>query len=160
MKKQIRSGNTFPERMEKHANANWYDLSFNHKTTLTMGNLIPLMVKEVNPGENIRLQCEVMMRFAGLYLPIMHQCYFTLDYYYATNRLLWPKSTVGDYNNGWEQFIKQDPITGSVTWPYLTYSRANAVSTNGLLNYMGFNAPPSSGTLILSTEVGELPVNA
>jgi len=160
MSRHIQSGATFPERMEKHAKRNWYDLSFNHKTTLTMGLLVPLAIKEVNPGETVKLQTEIKTMFAGLYLPIMHQCYLTQDWYFVTNRLLWPKSTIGDYNNGWEMFIKQDPITGAVTWPYLTYSRANAVSTEGVLNYMGFNAPPPSGTLILDTEVGALPVNA
>jgi len=157
MSRHIQSGNSFPERMEKHADKNWYDLSFNHKTTLTMGNLIPLATKEAYPGEQWRLSSEIMMRFAALYLPIMHQCYFTLDWYFVTNDQLWPKGFYVDFPDGWQNFIKQDPMQAGASWPYFDYQRADAVSTNGILNYMGFNAPPGAGTLIAETQVSALP---
>jgi len=97
-----------------------------------------------------------MMRFAGLYLPIMHQCYFTVDWFYVRNAILWP----GVYSGAWEDFIKQDPVNGETGWAYMDYDRADAVFTDGLLNYMGFNAPPGSGTLIFKTVVSALPVSA
>lgn len=157
--KRIPASSTFPERPEIHADKTWHELGFNHKTTASMGMLIPLACKEVYPGELVKLQTEIKMRFAALYLPIMHQCYFTCDWYYVTNRQLWPvnNSEVGD---GWEEFIKQDPITGPVGWPYFGYKQSDAVFTSGLLNYLGFNAPPPSGTLIAETDVSALPVSA
>ncbi|WNK13961.1 MAG: major capsid protein [Microvirus sp.] len=157
MKRQIQTGNTFPERMEKHADKTWHDLSFNHKTTLTMGELIPLATKEVYPGELVRLQNEVKLKFAQLYLPIMHQCYFTVDWYYIRNGSIWPNYQQGDYYSGWEAFIKEDPLNASITWPWFNYKRADAVYTNGILNYMGFNAPPGGGTLISQYKVSALP---
>jgi len=158
MKRQIQSGNTFPERMEKHADKSWFSLSFNHKTTLTMGTLVPLAIKEVYPGELVRLQNEIKLMFAQLYLPIMHQCYFTCDWYYVRNGTLWERG-VGVLDN-WENFIKQDPMNPTAVWPYFKYRRSHAVSTSGILNYMGFNAPPPSGTLIFDTKVSALPVVA
>lgn len=161
---RIPSSSTFPERQEKHLERTWHDLSFNHKTTATMGLLVPLAVKEVNPGETVRLQNEIMMRFAPMFLPIMHQVYFTLDWFYVTYRQLWPTRETppnNDYLDGWEDFIKQVPSTGGLPdWAYFQYKRADAVSTECILNYMGFNAPPGSGTLIFSTNVSALPVAA
>jgi len=153
MARRIESGRTMPERMEKHADRSWQDLSFNHKTTLTMGALIPLAVKEVYPGELCRLRNEVKMMFAQLYLPIMHQCYFTVDWFYTTYSSVWKNA---QYDN-WEKFITQDPSAPWTDWPYFNYKRADAVYTDGILNYMGFNAPPTGGTLIAQVPVSALP---
>jgi len=153
MSRRIQSGNTMPQRMEKHADKSWHDLSFNHKTTLSMGMLIPLLTKEVYPGETAKMAAELKMFFAQLYLPMMHQCFFTLDWYYVRYGTLWDNGAI----DSWEMFIKQDPVSGTTTWPYFGYTRAHAVSTSGLLNYMGFNAPPVGGTLILKTNVSALP---
>jgi len=153
MARRINSGSSFPERMEKHADKTWHDMSFNHKTTLSMGMLVPLAIKETYPGETWKLQCEINMRFASLYLPIMHQCYFTLDWYYVSNNILWDIAPL----NNWETFIQQDPVTGTLTWPWFSYARADAIFTSGILNYMGFNAPPGAGTLIAVTTVSALP---
>jgi len=161
MKRMIQSNSSFPERMEKHAKASWFDLSFNHKTTLSMGMLIPLATKEVYPGEKVRLQNELRLKFAQMYLPIMHQVYYTCDWYYVTYDQLWPRTYAVDNWTGWQSFIKQDPINGTVGFPTFDYARADAIFTDGILNYMGFNAPPAAGTLISTVEnLNALPVSA
>jgi len=148
----IRAGSSIPERMEKHAPKNWVDLSFNHKTTLTMGKLVPMAVKELYPGEFCKLRMELMMRFAALYLPIMHQCFFTVDWFYVRTQSLFSDSKYQSF----ESFIKQDPNSGSVAWAWFNYKRAHAVSTDGVMNYLGFNAPPGAGTLIASTKISPI----
>jgi len=161
MKRRIQSSSSFPERMEKHAKASWFDLSFNHKTTLSMGMLIPLATKEVYPGEKVRLQNELQLKFAQMYLPIMHQVYFTCDWYYVTYDQLWPKQLEQDNYSGWQMFIKQDPVNALVGFPTFDYDRADAIFTDGILNYMGFNAPPAAGTLISNIQdINALPVSA
>jgi len=160
MAKRIPTSASFPERMEKHENKNWFNIGFNHKTTATMGLLVPLACKEVYPGEKVQLAVEIKKRFAALYLPIMHQCYYTLDWYFIGWDQLWPKSGSGVNEIGWQMFIKQDPITGEIQWPWFQYRRADAIYTDGVLNYLGFNAPPPAGTLILQTQVGAGPVAA
>lgn len=153
--KRIQSGSSFPERMEIHEKANWYDLGFNHKTTLSMGMLVPLATKEVYPGERVRLGNEIKLMFAALLLPIMHQCYFTCDWYYVANNIIWDRGE-NQFDN-WQNFIKADPNIPPTAFPTFDYKRALAIYTDGVLNYMGFNAPPGSGTLILETKVSALP---
>jgi len=152
--KKINVSNTIPERMENHVERNWYNLGFNHKTTITMGTLVPMACKEVYPGEPVKVSMELKMRFAALYLPIMHQCFFTVDWFYVRMGSLW------ENEKNWQEFITQDPMQISTTWAYFNYTRASAVFTNGVMNYLGFNAPPGGGTLIFSTEVGAAPVMA
>jgi len=156
MAKRIPASATFPERMEQHQSKNWYNIGFNHKTTASMGLLVPLGCKEVYPGETVNLAVEIKKRFAALYLPIMHQCFYTLDWFFVTYDQLWPRYGSGINEVGWQMFIKQDPVTGEVEWPWFQYQRADAIYTDGILNYMGFNAPPGAGTLILQTKVGAM----
>lgn len=153
----IKPTNTIPERMEKHSPKNWVDLSFDHKTTTTMGLLTPMAVKEVFPGEVVKLRSEVLMRFAPLFLPIMHQCYFTWDWFYVRTASLFQ----GNGNrNKFELFIMQHPVTGSESWAWFNYTRTNAVSTKCIMNYFGFNAPPTAGTLISQTKISAIPAAA
>jgi len=153
----IKAGSSLPERMEKHERKNWIDKSFNHKTTLTMGTLVPLAVKELYPGELCKLYLELSAKFAALYLPIMHQCYFTIDWFFVRTQTLFDG---GSADKAFENFIKQDPVTGTIEWAYFNYKRADAVFTDGICNYLGFNAPPGAGTLIASTEISAIPVAA
>lgn len=146
----IKDSRTIPERMEKHERKNWFHQGFNHKTTLTMGQLVPFGCKEVYPGETVRVTAEFKMRFAALYLPIMHQCYFTVDWFYVRKGSLFQ-------NSEFERFMMQDPVTGSIGWAWFGYKASHAVWTNGVLNYMGFNAPPVSGTLIAEVDVDAAP---
>jgi len=97
----IKDSRTIPERMEVHERKNWFHKGFNHKTTLTMGQLVPFGCTEVYPGETVKCSAEFKMRFAALYLPIMHQCYFTVDWFYVRKGSLWP---------AFEQFMMQDPF--------------------------------------------------
>jgi len=151
MTKRIAPSATFPQRQEQHANANWMNLGFNHKTTTTMGLLTPIFCEEVYPGEKVRLRTTINKRFAALYLPIMHQCLYTIDFFYVTCEQL--------YNDPrqFRQFMSEDPLNPQVEWAWATYARAKAIYTDGILNYMGFNAPPGSGTLILQTKVSAMP---
>lgn len=80
---------------------NWMDLSHDHKTTFSMGQLIPFFVDEALPGDFYKIRSEVMLRFAPLYLPIMHRVNLALDYFYVPLRVLWP----GYQTDGWEAFI-------------------------------------------------------
>lgn len=153
-KRMIPSNQSIPERMERHTPRNWANLSFNHKTTLTMGTLVPMACKEVYPGELAKLYAELKMRFAALYLPIFHNCFFTFDWFYVRMGALWQQE------KDWQDFMQQDPVTGTNGWAWFTYKRSDAIYTDGVLNYMGFNAPPGAGTLIASTVVGAAPVLA
>ena len=75
---------------------NKFDLSHDVKLSFNMGDLIPVLLNEVVPGDRFQVQSEVMLRFAPMLAPIMHRVNVWTHYFFVPNRLVW---------NEWEDFI-------------------------------------------------------
>lgn len=75
------------------------------KTTIGMGKLYPVYLRETAPGDEITISSESLFRFQPLSSPLMHKMDGCIDYYFVPFRLLW---------DNWENFImgKKDPLTG------------------------------------------------
>lgn len=154
----IKSGGTIPERFEKHSRENWVDLSFNHKTTISMGNLIPMGIKEVYPGELAKCRMEMQLKFANLFLPIMHQVYYTVDWFYVRTGALYAKSPYQSF----EAFIVQHPVTGTIEWAWMNLGSgaAEGGSQRCILNYMGFQSSEGVIGPITNIAVSAIPAAA
>lgn len=109
-------------------NSNLFDLTHDHKTSMKMGQLIPIMVAEVIPGDRVSISAETLIRFMPLIAPVMQRMDATIHYFYVPNRLLW---------DNWEKFISPkkagDPIPAH---PYLT-CHIGMAQPGTLWNYMG-----------------------
>lgn len=75
---------------------NKFNLSHERKMSLQMGNLYPMYVEEIVPGDKFRVRSEIMLRFAPLLAPVMHRVNVFTHYFFVPNRLLWDE---------WEDFI-------------------------------------------------------
>lgn len=132
---------SFPERPEMLGSHNTFDLSHNWISTFRMGLLVPFLTVETLPGDKFYLKSEVLMRFAPLYLPIMHQVNLSVDYFYIPNRILWP----GVSQDSWEFFVISED---SVDQPYVKVNNLDPAG-NGfvstLMEYMGFPTNESAG---------------
>lgn len=73
-----------------------FDLSHERKLSMNMGDLVPIMVQEILPGDNFRVNTEMLMRFAPMLAPIMHRVNAFTHYFFVPNRLVWSE---------WEPFI-------------------------------------------------------
>jgi len=114
---------------------NKFDLSHDHKTTFSMGQLIPFLTLETLPGDDFDIDSEIMCRFAPLYLPIMHRCDMTVHYFYVPWRILWPGDVTGQ--NSWSAYITQRE---DLLAPYFEMP-VDGIEDNGrysIVNYMGF----------------------
>lgn len=90
-----------------------------------MGELIPIVNLETVPGDKFTISQEVMLRFAPLVSPVMHNIYVTTHYFFVPNRLLWDE---------WEDWITGE---SEVTFPYL--EGLNNLSTPGTIgDYLGY----------------------
>lgn len=112
-----------------------FDLSHDHKTTFSMGHLIPFVTLPTLPGDDWELGAEFMSRFAPLYLPIMHRCELQMAWFYVPNRILWRSPS------GWEEYLTQEE---ELEYPYLNHP-VNPIEnpTSGTIryniyDYMGF----------------------
>lgn len=109
---------------------NLFDLSHDHKTTFSMGQLVPFLTLETLPGDQFKINYELMCRFAALYLPIMHRCDLTVNYFYVPWRIIW---------TDWPKYITQSE---DLLAPYydspLAPAAASGTKRYRLENYMGF----------------------
>ena len=115
---------------------NSFDLSHDVKLTTKMGKLTPIMVQECVPGDQFKLSCESLIRFAPLVSPVMHRMDVTMHYFFVPNRILWPN---------WEKFIT-DASSGLVR-PYVNtvflepqYSSSYPTAAK-IADYMGIPQP-------------------
>jgi len=75
---------------------NKFNLSHERKLSLNMGELIPILLEEIVPGDKFKVSSEIMMRLAPMIAPIMHRVNVYTHYFFVPNRIVW---------NEWESFI-------------------------------------------------------
>jgi len=112
---------------------NPFNLSYDVKTTLDMGMLIPIMMKEGIPGDRWRIGNAVLCRLMPLAGALMHRLNLRVDYFFTPYRLLWDST---DPDN-WDQFITggDDGAQSTGTWP--TWNPATKTARS-LWDYMTF----------------------
>jgi len=118
--------------------SNAFDLSHEKKLTCNMGELIPIYLQEVVPGDKFKVSTEIFMRFAPMLAPIMHRINVFTHYFFVPNRIVW---------DNWEDFITGGE-DGEDTHALPTLSASSFWYTNfkegGLADYMGI--PPVDQT--------------
>lgn len=102
---------------------NQFDLSHEHKLSLDMGYLVPVMTEEVLPGDTFIGNTRLLARVAPLAKPVMHNVEMRTHHWYVPNRILW---------SGWEDYITGvDDVTAKPT-----ITAANATEA-ALYDHMG-----------------------
>lgn len=119
-----------------------FDLSHEKKLSLNMGELVPVMCLEVVPGDELRVNSEVLMRLAPMLAPVMHRVNVWLHSYYVPTRLIWTEFE--DYITGGRlgtsapvvpfMDVATQVTTSGVTW-----------KTGSLADYLGI--PPWDGAV-------------
>lgn len=83
---------TAPARVQKAS----FDLSHSRKLSANIGQLVPVLLQEVVPGDKFNINTQSMVRFAPLIAPVMHRMNSTIHYFFVPNRLIM---------EDWEEFI-------------------------------------------------------
>lgn len=109
-----------------------FDLTHDVKTSLSMGNLTPIMCMEVVPGDNVKISAESMVRFSPLVAPVMHRVDVTVHYFFCPNRILWPN---------WEKFITNTKIGSPAALPAFPRMAIDDSNYTKLMNYLGIPDP-------------------
>lgn len=102
---------------------NEFDLSHEHKTSIDMGLLVPIMTEEVLPGDTFIGQTSLLARVAPLVSPVMHNVDVRVHHWYCPNRIVW---------DGWEGFI-----TGSDETQVMPTVSPSTADEAKLLDHMG-----------------------
>lgn len=79
-----------------------FDRSFGHKTSFNAGQLVPVFVDEVLPGDTFDVRTACIVRMGTPIAPVMDNAYLDITYFFVPNRLVWEH---------WEQFNGQNDTT-------------------------------------------------
>lgn len=142
--------NIFNSIRLKRPKRNVFNLSYENKLTMNMGELVPIMCMPIVPGDKFRVNTEALVRLAPLVAPMMHRVNVYTHYFFVPNRLVWTE---------WEDFITKGidgedaPVLPFIaldqTWPAL----ANEAGVRALLgdstlwDYLGLPSASGVGSL-------------
>lgn len=133
---------------------NLFDLSHEKKLSCNMGELIPVYLQEVVPGDKFKVKSELLLRMAPMIAPMMHRVNVYVHYFYVPYRLLW---------DNWQKFITggEDGLQ-TPTFPTITINEAaKAAAYKGTLSdYLGIPQTSSAETVANPLVVSALPYRA
>lgn len=107
-----------------------FDRQFTHKTTFDAGQLVPIYVDEVLPGDTFKLRMTAFARLSTPLFPVMDNMKLSSFFFFVPNRLVW---------SNWVKFMgEQDNPADSISYviPTLT-SSASGYAVNSIFDYMG-----------------------
>ena len=114
------------------------------KTAFDAGNLVPIFVDEVLPGDSFNCRMTAFTRLATPLFPVMDNMYLDTFFFFVPNRLVW---------SNWQRFMgERDPNPDSsidYTIPTMT-SPTGGYAVNSLQDYMGL---PTVGQVDASSTV-------
>lgn len=84
-----------------------FDLSNEVVTSFNPGELVPVIVEEIMPGDFVRLDVANLVRMAPTVAPLMHRVHVDTHFFFVPYRLLWSE---------WDKFITQQE---DISIPYV-----------------------------------------
>lgn len=79
-----------------------FDRNCQHKTTINTGDLVPIYVDEVLPGDTVSMDIASLVRSLTVQAPVMDNAYMDIFAFWVPNRLVWEH---------WEQFCGANEVT-------------------------------------------------
>jgi hypothetical protein len=101
-----------------------------HKTTFNAGDLIPIYVDEVLPGDTFNLRMTAFTRLATPLYPTMDNLHLDSFFFFVPNRLIW---------SNWQKFMgQQDNPNDSTSYVVPTVTTpASGYAIGSIFDYMG-----------------------
>lgn len=140
-----------------------FDLSHEKKLSFNMGELVPILVQDVMPGDSFRVASEQMLRLAPMLAPMMHRVNVYMHFFFVPNRLVWTE---------WEKFItggdgdKQPAFPAPPVFPTVTVGQwtggiaFNWFDVGSLADYMGVPTQQFAADTTSPIKVSALPFRA
>lgn len=135
-----------------------FDLSYSHKTTGNVGELLPLYVQEINPGDSFKCDASVVCRVTSSFLkPVMDNLFCDVMFFFVPSRTVFDKwaEIFGENNeSAWaRQTVVSAPTLGAG-------SSSISVQSGDLANYLGLPIGVTSTLLNSDGGVNLLPFRA
>lgn len=119
-----------------------FNLSYSNALSFNIGDLVPVYLEDVVPGDHFVIQPDFYIKFAPMVFPVLQRIEAKIKYFFVPNRIMWRR---------WEKYITGGKNgTDVVSPPFVTYAEVSgdseiSTSAGSLFDYMGFPDPPSGG---------------
>lgn len=138
------SENRFAENPQVGVSRSRFQRNSDNKTTFNTGELIPIYLDEVLPGDTHQIDLACVMRMATPIFPVMDNAFCDFYFFFVPNRLLWEH---------WKEFMGENKETA---WtPKTEYSVPQVTAPAG-----GWAEGTLADYLGLPTKVGGISVSA
>lgn len=117
---------------------------YSNTTTINEGDIVPIYVDEVLPGDTVSLTQNSLVRMATPIYPVMDNCYMDIYYFFCPNRLLWEH---------WENLMGQND--DSYWAPKTEYSVPQLTAPSG-----GWNEGTTADYMGIPTGIANISINA
>jgi len=105
-----------------------------------MGELVPVNLTEVLPGDTVQQSTTALLRTMPLLSPVMHPVHVRIHHWFVPHRLVW---------DDWENFITGGPDgLNASTFPTITHGGGTGAAVGSLADYLG--VPPGVNNLVTS----------
>ena len=96
----------------------------------SMGELVPVGLHEVLPGDSFQHATSVLLRCSPLVSPVMHPVHVRIHHWFVPHRIIW---------DGWEDFITAGPdgTDGESGFPVIAMPPSTGASVGSLADYLG-----------------------
>lgn len=122
-----------------------HSLSNYRLTSMNMGNLVPIGLTEVLPGDTMQQATSALVRVSPLINPVMHPVHVKIHHWFVPTRIIW---------EDFEDFITGGPDGDSQALFPVVNTGANGLGSGTLADYLGI--PP----LAKNIDVSALPFRA
>ena len=98
-----------------------FPLSHSHKTMFNEGDLVPVLVQEVYPGDTFNCDTNVVIRTTTPFIrPIMDNLFVDIRFFFVPNRLVfddWPQVMGENTSTPWapDEYAEVPQVMGKVT---------------------------------------------
>lgn len=117
-----------------------FSLSHTKLVSCDMGELVPVGMVEVLPGDTMQQATSILLRCAPLVAPVYHNVDVRIHHWYVPHRLTWAN---------WENFITGGPDgNNNSQFPTITFGGGNGAAVGSLADYLG--VPPGVNNLTVS----------
>lgn len=119
------------------AQRNGFDLSTKRNFTAKVGELLPVYVREVIPGDKFKIDVKSLMRTMPLNTAAFARLRYYFDFYFVPYEILWRFSdtVLSQMNDNAHHSISSDPSANNSIVPKVPYMAASTIAT--YLNQVG-----------------------
>ena len=112
-----------------------FDLSHTHKTTFNTGELVPIYVEEILPGDTFKINTNYVIRMSTPIKPVMDNAYMDIYFFFVPNRLVWDhwKEFMGENTEGaWDDDETEYNVPKAISQIMSSYKKGSIADHMGI----------------------------